>query len=68
MQKEDPHITGNHPTYILTCILHVALNIPYLHDFTTQLYRRKAKVVQNHARATGHNTTRQSHARKIEKT
>jgi hypothetical protein len=33
-----------------------AFNIPYLHNFTTQLCRRKAKVLQDHTSATGRNT------------
>jgi hypothetical protein len=39
---------GNFPRCIAIRDLHTALNLPYVYDYITKLYRQQAEVIQNH--------------------
>jgi hypothetical protein len=39
---------GNHPRRTPVCDLHMAFQIPYVHDYITKLCRQQAEIIQNH--------------------
>jgi hypothetical protein len=48
LQNSVLHTTVNFPRHALVCDMHVAFQIPYVHDYIIKLCRQQAEVIQNH--------------------
>jgi hypothetical protein len=48
LQNEDLCVTGNVPRCRSVHELHVAFNLPYVHDYITEVCRQQAEIIQNH--------------------
>jgi hypothetical protein len=48
LQNKVLRTNGNFPRRTLIRYMHVALQIPYLYDCITKLYRRQAEIIHNH--------------------
>jgi hypothetical protein len=44
-------IIGNFPRHTPVFELHKAFNILYIYDYVTKLYRKQARIIQNHGNA-----------------
>jgi hypothetical protein len=51
LQNKVLRTIGNFPRHTLVCELHKAFNSPYIYDYITKLYRKEAKIMQNHGNA-----------------
>jgi hypothetical protein len=54
LQSKVLRTIGNFPRRTPVRELHKAFNIPYIYDYITKLYRRQARVIQNHKNANVH--------------
>jgi hypothetical protein len=59
-------IIDNFPRRTPTRELHVAVIIPYIHEFVTQFRRQQAKVIQSRECNCSQHRTRQSYAQKVQ--
>jgi hypothetical protein len=63
------HTTENFPRCTPACDLHMALNLPCVYDYTTNLRRQQAEGTQNHeneyVRSIGHGETRHTKYKRL---
>jgi hypothetical protein len=68
LQNEVLRTIGNYPRHTPVCDLHMALQIPFIYDYITKLYRQLAEVIQNHDNENVRNIGQgEAHRRKYKK-